>query len=121
MLGERDSVRISGLWGRRACLAAPLSKLLLSLLLGSPGPTPPWNLSPSSELDSSSPSSPISPLEALPDLRLFFSPRRSDGQNQRFPQALDLPRVDLVSPPAASPYPKVSARSPLPWSGGPQG
>ncbi|XP_045441021.1 rap1 GTPase-activating protein 1 isoform X4 [Pipistrellus kuhlii] len=39
-----------------------------------------------------------------------FTPRRSvwrsDGQNQRFPQALDLPRVDSVSPPAASLSPK---------------
>ncbi|KAB1268675.1 Rap1 GTPase-activating protein 1 [Camelus dromedarius] len=32
--------------------------------------------------------------------------RRSDGQNQRFPQALDLPRVDLVPSHTASPYPK---------------
>ncbi|KAM5270065.1 rap1 GTPase-activating protein 1 isoform 4-T4 [Hipposideros larvatus] len=39
-----------------------------------------------------------------------FTPRRSvwrsDGQNQRFPQALDLPRVDLVPPNTASLYPK---------------
>ncbi|XP_074233345.1 rap1 GTPase-activating protein 1 isoform X7 [Camelus bactrianus] len=39
-----------------------------------------------------------------------FTPRRSvwrsDGQNQRFPQALDLPRVDLVPSHTASPYPK---------------
>lgn len=121
----RDPVHISGLWGRRACLAAVLSKLLPFLLWGSPGPTPPWNLcpllSPNSEVDSSSKSSQISQLEALPDRRLLFSSRRSDGQNQRFPQALDLPRVDLVSPHAASLYPKVSAPSPLPWSGGPPG
>ncbi|XP_036888644.1 rap1 GTPase-activating protein 1 isoform X4 [Sturnira hondurensis] len=31
---------------------------------------------------------------------------RSDGQNPRFPQALDLPRVDLASPSAASLHPK---------------
>ncbi|XP_035881370.1 rap1 GTPase-activating protein 1 isoform X3 [Phyllostomus discolor] len=31
---------------------------------------------------------------------------RSDGQNPRFPQALDLPRVDSASPPAASLHPK---------------
>ncbi|XP_060056861.1 rap1 GTPase-activating protein 1 isoform X7 [Erinaceus europaeus] len=39
-----------------------------------------------------------------------FSPRRSawrsDGRNQRFPQALDLPRVDLVPSHTASLYPK---------------
>lgn len=109
----RDPVRICGLWGRRAWLAAPLSKLLLFLLLGSPGPIPPWNLcppaSPNSAVDSSSPSSQISPLRR-PLTSDSFSPRRSDGQNQRFPQALDLPRVDSVSSPAASLYPKVSAR-----------
>ncbi|ELK02178.1 Rap1 GTPase-activating protein 1, partial [Pteropus alecto] len=31
---------------------------------------------------------------------------RSDGQNQRFPQALDLPRLDFVPPNTASLYPK---------------
>uniref|UniRef100_A0A8D0J6J4 RAP1 GTPase activating protein n=2 Tax=Sus scrofa TaxID=9823 RepID=A0A8D0J6J4_PIG len=39
-----------------------------------------------------------------------FAPRRSvwrsDGQNQRFPQALDLPRVDFVPSHTASPHPK---------------
>ncbi|KAI4587985.1 hypothetical protein MJG53_002393 [Ovis ammon polii x Ovis aries] len=39
-----------------------------------------------------------------------FAPRRSawrsDGQNQRFPQALDLPRVDLVPSQTASFHPK---------------
>ncbi|XP_039710147.1 rap1 GTPase-activating protein 1 isoform X3 [Pteropus medius] len=39
-----------------------------------------------------------------------FTPRRSawrsDGQNQRFPQALDLPRLDFVPPNTASLYPK---------------
>ncbi|XP_058992295.1 rap1 GTPase-activating protein 1 isoform X4 [Mustela lutreola] len=39
-----------------------------------------------------------------------FTPRRSvwrsDGQNQRFPQALDLPHADLVPPHPASLYPK---------------
>ncbi|TKC53063.1 hypothetical protein EI555_014657, partial [Monodon monoceros] len=48
----------------------------------------------------------ISQLGALPDLRLFFSSRRSDGQNQRFPQALDLPRVDLAPSQTASLHPK---------------
>ncbi|EPQ03618.1 Rap1 GTPase-activating protein 1 [Myotis brandtii] len=38
--------------------------------------------------------------------RRTASSGRSDGQNQRFPQALDLPRVDLVSPHAASLSPK---------------
>lgn len=36
-----------------------------------------------------------------------FSSRRSDGPNQRFPQALDLPRVDLVPSHTDSLYPKV--------------
>lgn len=67
---------------------------------------------PNSESESASQSSQIFQLGALPDLRLFFSSRRSDGQNQRFPQALDLPRVDFVPSHTASPHPKVSARLP---------
>jgi hypothetical protein len=61
---------------------------------------------------------------ALPDLRLFFSFRRSDGQNQHVPQALDLSQVDLVPSYTASAHPKVSTAPylqplvcPLPRSG----
>lgn len=72
--------------------------------------------SPSSESDSSR-------VSKFPGLGFSltsdsFSSRRSDGQNQRFPQALDLSRVNLVPSYTPSLYPKVSV--PLhtygPWS-----
>lgn len=45
----------------------------------------------------------------------FFSSRKSDGQKQHFPPALDLLLVDLVPSHPASPYPKVSDHSLWPW------
>lgn len=117
----RAPAHISDLWGRRACLepcsgslSSPSScgtqyPLLHEICLPSRPPT---------LRVTSIQSSQISQLGALPDLRLLFSSRRSDGQNQRFPQALDLPRVDLLPPNTASLYPKVSV--PLPTAPDPE-
>lgn len=54
----------------------------------------------------------ITQLGALSDPRLLFSSRRSDGQNQRFPQALDLSPGGLGPSRTASPYLKVSVPCP---------